>query len=198
MKRVIGAAVGLAAAVALAVALSAVAYGASPPPSTLLSSVDINTAGVVTYTWTGSAPAGSCGSFNPETPGSWGGENAGGAVTASPSDTDNAGYCTLNTGGTFARHIELRVLDGIADDSFDVYVKDPGGQWALVYSYTDKAPGSQSDTETWLVHHIYSFPAGKGQGDTVETKIVPTNCCSWWGFAQYGQLAVDYIKLFDH
>jgi hypothetical protein len=47
------------------------------------------------------------------------------------------------------------------------------------------------------VGHRYSFPAGKGQGSTVDIKIVPTNL-GWSGFNTWGQLAVDYVKLFDH
>ena len=138
-----------------------------------------------------------CESFNAETPGTWGGEDGLGAVTAF-GDGDPAGYCTLTwPPGEKARRIELRVLDGIADDSFDVYVMNPGGQWALVYSYTDKAPGSESDYELWVTHDIYSFPAGKGQGPEVYLMIVPTNL-GWWGYGTYGQLAVDYIALYEH
>lgn len=108
-------------------------------------------------------------------------------------DDDNpTATLSLDSGGSKARHIELRVLDSIADDSFDVYVLNPGGNWALVYSYSD-----QLTTETWLTHHIYSFPAGKGQGSTVQIKIVATGP-KWFGFDTWGQLAVDYVKLFDH
>lgn len=136
---------------------------------------------------------GYCKSFNLEQPGSWGGEFGLGAVTAFLGDTDDAGYCALLwTDDVKARRIELRVLAGLADDSFDVYVKNPADKWVLVFSYTD-----QGDTETWIVHNIYSFPAGKGQGQRIDIKIIPTNV--WWsGFDTWGQLAVDYIAVYEY
>ena len=101
---------------------------------------------------------------------------------------------TLDTGGAgFARCIVLRVLDGIADDSFNVYVRNPGDDWALVYSY-DCDP---STSEYWVDHYIYSFPAGKGQGTTIEIKIEATGD-PWSGFGTYGQLAVDWVEVYDH
>ena len=131
-----------------------------------------------------------CWSFSAEAPGGWGGEWGKGAVTAHPDDTDDAGYCTL-TVGSKARQLELRVLDGSADDSFDVYVMNPGGNWVLVYSYAD-----QYSSETWVTHQIYDFPAGKGQGCTIEVKIMPTGP-RWTGFDTYGQLAVDYVAAYS-
>ena len=135
--------------------------------------------------------AGACYSFNVEVPGNWGNEYGDGAVTAHPDDTDDAGYCTL-TVGSKARRLELRVLDGSADDSFEVYVKNPRGKWALVYSYTDQYSG-----EIWVTHQIYDFPAGKGQGDTIEVKIMPTGP-HWAHFNTYGQLAVDYVAAYEY
>ena len=131
-----------------------------------------------------------CESFNPEKPGNWGGEYGYGAVTAFPGDPDDAGYCRL-TVDSKARRLELRVLDGSADDSFDVYVMNPGGKYALVYSYTD-----QYSSETWVTHQIYDFPAGKGQGGNIEVKIMPTGP-HWTGFDDYGQLAVDYVAAYE-
>ena len=89
-----------------------------------------------------------------------------------------------------ARHIKMRVLDGIADDSFNVYVKNPGGNWALVYSYTC----DPSTSEYWVEHDIYSFPAGKGQGNIIDIKIESTGA-AWSGFGTYGQLAVDWVEV---
>ena len=112
-----------------------------------------------------------------------------------PADTPEA-TLTLDTTALgeegFARHIKMRVLDGIADDSFNVYVKNTGGDWALVYSYSDS-----SDSEVWKVHDIYSFPAGKGQGTTIDIKIEATGD-PWSGFGTYGQLAVDWVQIWDH
>lgn len=162
-----------------------VPVGAAQPTATMLDLADLSNIDP--------AAGGKCESFNASAPGAWGGEPSNAVVAAFPGEDDDAGYCTLNTGGMFARHIELRVLDGIADDSFDVYVKNPGGNWALVYTYGP----DPSTTEVWKLHHIYGFPAGKGQGETVEIKIEPTNA-GWSGFGIYGQLAVDYVKIFDH
>lgn len=166
---------------------------ASQPPATLLGWVDLSNA-YVSPDVNGGAMGmnGYCWSFNDENPGNWGGEFGQGAVTAFPGDSDDAGYCMFQAFSDKAHRIELRVLDGIADDSFDVYVKNPADKWVLVYSYMD-----QYTTETWLIHNIYSFPAGKGQGSTVEIKIMPTNV-GWSGFNTWGQLGVDYIKLYDH
>ena len=135
---------------------------------------------------------GYCSSFNAEQPGGWGGEYGQGAVTAFPGDDDDAGYCTFTWEAGKARRIELRVLDGLADDSFEVYVKNPAGNWVLVYSYMD-----QYASETWVTHNICSFPAGKGQGSMVDIKIVLTGP-HWPNFDTYGQLAVDYIALYEH
>ena len=133
-----------------------------------------------------------CHSFNPEVPGSWGGEPGQGEVTAFPGDPDDAGYCVLTvTVDSKARRLELRVLDGLADDSFEVYVMNPGGNYALVYSYTD-----QYSSETWVTHQIYDFPAGKGQGGTIDVMIMPTGP-HWVHFGTYGQLAVDYIAAYE-
>jgi hypothetical protein len=182
MKRILAA----LAAISLLV-LGAGPVGAVSPLATL----DLNTVSGVAVVSTGGS-GGSCTSFNPEVSGAWGGENGLGAVTAFGA-TDPAGYCMFTGLTEKARHISLRVLDGIADDSFDVYVHNPGGNWALVYGYT----ADSSTAETWVTHHIYDFPAGKGQGDSVCMKIVPTNV-GWWGFDTWGQLAVDYVKVWEH
>ena len=126
--------------------------------------------------------------------GNWGGFNATGencrVVSYSGDPTPGYATLTLDTDGKgFARRIVLRVLDGIADDSFDVYVKNPDGDWALVYSYSDS-----SDSEVWKVHHIYGFPAGKGQGTTIDIKIEATGD-DWSSFETYGQLAVDWVEV---
>ena len=135
---------------------------------------------------------GYCSSFNSEQSGNWGGEYGMGAVTAFPGDPDDAGHCTFTWASGKARRIELRVLDGLTDDSFTVLVENPGGNMVQVYSYTD-----QYSTETWVTHNIYSFPAGKGQGPYVHLMIVPTNV-GWSGFDTWGQLAVDYVSLYEH
>ena len=132
---------------------------------------------------------GYCWSFNElYYPGGWGGMQDGdAAVTAALEDNDPAGYCSFNAKGK-AISIEMRVLDGIADDSFAVYMKNPKGILKEVYTYTD-----QGETETWNTHTIDILPKyNKNYGTII--KIEPTGEL-WSGFETYGQLAVDYIAI---
>src|SRR3990172_6951451 len=125
---------GAAAAVlALLVSVALPVYAVALSP-VLLAGVDINTVigspntvGYITLAGTATA-----GSFNAEQPGNWGGEYGDGAVTAFTGASHPAGHITFTWTAGFVRHIALRVLDGIADDSFEVYVMNPGGNWALV------------------------------------------------------------------
>jgi hypothetical protein len=179
------------AVLVLAMVLAPAAYSAKPV-STILDRVDIgDPLDEVGYDI--SEP-----DWGPPEPftngGGWGGIGAGMQCRVVSHFNDSTpGYATLtlDTGGTgFARHIKLCVLDGIADDSFNVYVMNPGGDWALVYSYICDPDTS----EYWIVHDIYSFPAGKGQFTTIEIKIEATGG-TWWGFDKYGQLAVDWVEV---
>ncbi|MDM8000019.1 MAG: hypothetical protein QUS33_08475 [Dehalococcoidia bacterium] len=188
-KRLIAAAV-LGLLLLSTLAPSLVMASASTP--SLLAGVDVNT-DTATNTVISTRLAGTDAtveSFNPEMSGGWGGEYGGGAVTAFPEDGDPAGYIRLEWAAGRARCIELRVLDGIADDSFDVYVRNRGGCWALVYSYS----ADPSTAEQWVTHYISSFPAGRGRSTTVEVRIEPVNV-GWSGFDTWGQLAVDYVKI---
>jgi hypothetical protein len=74
---------------------------------------------------------------------------------------------------------EIRHLDGIADDSFDVYVGD-GTTWNLWGSYTDVG----SD-EVWKITLFSGTPGN-------QLKIVATGG-SWWGLETYGQLGIDRV-----
>ena len=177
----------LVSAVLAALLLASTAY-AGPPVPEMLDSINIGAGDGLDggMEW---------GPVEPDySGGSYGGIGAGGCrvVYGPPAvDTTRYAYVTLDTQGKgFARHIKLRVLDGIADDSFNIYAQNPGGDWALVYHY-DSDP---STTEYWVTHHIYSFPAGKGQGADVYIKIEATGA-QWSGFNQYGQLAVDWIEV---
>lgn len=86
--------------------------------------------------------------------------------------------------GYRATKLELRVLDGLADDSFVVYVG-----CRKVYSYT----GLQTGSEDWITHTIdlnrrcYCYRH-------VRVVIVATGP-AWSGFDTYGQLAVDEVTL---
>ena len=184
------------AVLVLTMVLAPAAYAAKPV-QTILDSVDIgDPTSELGHNLVGWGP------IEPATHGgNWGGFNATGedCRVVSYSGDPTPGYATLTLDTTalgetgFARHIKLRVLDGIADDSFNVYVKNPGGDWALVYSYDCDI----STNEYWVEHDIYSFPAGKGQDTTIEIKIEATGD-PWTGFNTYGQLAVDWVEVWDH
>ena len=185
------------AVLVLTMVLAPAAYAAKPVPQ-LLDSVDIGTGTLEEADHGVSFP--DWGPIEPTTHGgNWGGFGASGedcrVVWHAASDpTSRYATLTLDTGGVgFARRIVLRVLDGIADDSFNVYVKNPGGDWALVYSYYC----DPSTSEYWVVHDIYSFPAGKGKFTTIEIKIEATGA-AWSGFNTYGQLAVDWVEVWGY
>ena len=183
------------AVLVLTMVLAPATYAAKPDPI-MLDGVDI---GDTTTEGGHNVDEPDWGPVEPATNGgNWGGFNATGencrVVSYSGDPTPGYATLTLDTDGAgFARRIVLRVLDGIADDSFNVYVKNPGGDWVLVYSYTCDS----STSEYWVEHDIYSFPAGKGQGTTIEIKIEATGD-TWWGFDTYGQLAVDWVQIWDH
>jgi hypothetical protein len=94
--------------------------------------------------------------------------------------------------GYQATKLELTVLDGLADDSFKVYVG-----FKKVYSYT----GEQTGTEDWITHEI-----------ELNSRCSPCRTCrcfrpsrilvtiiatgpAWSSFDTYGQLAVDEARL---
>lgn len=191
------------AALVLAMVLAPAAYAAKPVPQ-MLDSVDIgditSETGHNLVGWGPIEPAthgGNWGGFGPAEPYTgdcrvtWYPDQVSLPTADTPEATLILDTTALGEEG-FARHIKMCVLDGIADDSFNVYVKNPGGDWALVYSYTDFYT-----SEEWIVHDIYSFPAGKGQGTTIEIKIEATGE-AWSGFGTYGQLAVDWVEVWDH
>ena len=96
---------------------------------------------------------------------------------------DDQGSSGLN----FLTSLNMHVLNGIADDSFKVYVDG-----TLVYNYVDNVPAS--DPELWLTHNIdltsYAIVCG-----TNTVKIEATGD-QWSSFDTYGQLAVDDVALF--
>lgn len=81
-----------------------------------------------------------------------------------------------------AERLVLRVLDGYADDSFEVYVNK-----TLMYTHT----GAQSGTEGWATHTI-DLTGLKGKIQ-VETKATGP---SWSGFSTWGQLGVEWAELY--
>jgi hypothetical protein len=181
--------------VVLAVLLSASAAYAGPPVWTKLAEKDIGTGDGLSGTteWGEVEPVYSGGSYGSCASLCRGGSSR--VVWGPGSTSNNTNYAFVqlmwDPAMGKARQIKLRVLDGIADDSFNVYVQNPGGDWALVYHY-DSDP---STAEYWVEHDdIWSFPAGKGQGGEIYMKIEATGA-PWSGFNTYGQLAVDWIEV---
>jgi hypothetical protein len=87
--------------------------------------------------------------------------------------------------GFVAKRLKLNVLDGLADDSFVVYVRGK-----RVYSYT----GLQTGTEDWITHTIDLDSIRCARNGRIWVLITAAGP-AWSGFDTYGQLAVDEAKL---
>ena len=141
--------------------------------------------------------SGRCISFNPEQPGNWGGEYLTGAVTAFLGDNDPAGYVILNANKFKPQSVNIRHLDGITLDDFDVFVLDALGTWVNIGHYADNGIGD----ETWLVTPFSLLLDAlnnpiKLAGANILIKIVPTTLLPpWWGFDTWGQLAISQVEL---
>lgn len=81
--------------------------------------------------------------------------------------------------------LEISHLDGIADDSFNVYIDDE-----LVYEYQNGG-----DTETWYTETIdlTQFDIMSCGTHTIKIEALGE---PWKYFETYGQLAIDWIKLY--
>jgi hypothetical protein len=101
-------------------------------------------------------------------------------------DHRDASLYLWNRGNTPSKLV-IRALDGLADDSFKVWIHRGSG-FEEVYTYNDAY-----NTETWVVHDI-PLPGGAYSGSTIRVKIKATGP-KWSGFDTYGQLAVDWIEL---
>jgi VCBS repeat-containing protein len=85
--------------------------------------------------------------------------------------------------------LDMNVLDGEADDSFDVFVDD-----MFVYGYIDEPP--VNDSEAWHMHSIdlFSFIMPSSEVHTVRINATGEQ---WCGQPTYGQVAVDTIELYN-
>ena len=86
--------------------------------------------------------------------------------------------------------LKMRILDGIGDDDFVVFVKNWAGHWIEVFSY-DSDP---STAETWKEHNIPLAGYVVSRRRPFEIKIMATGS-DWASKGTYGQLGVDWIKL---
>ncbi len=127
--------------------------------------------------------------------GNWGGIGSEGGncrVTWEPGSRDRflkraALFVLKVPRGNCATQLELRVLDGLADDSFDVYIG-----CKKVYSYT----GLQNGSENWITHPIdINKCASCWRSRSILVTIVATGP-AWSGFGTYGQLGVDRATIY--
>jgi len=110
--------------------------------------------------------------------------------------SDRAGMVTLyRREYSVIKYLCLRVLDGIADDSFNVYVKVSWGKswtkWKKVYDYDDSDPSRHKSC--WVQHRI-RMPERWRFAKKVRVAIVAKGK-QWSGFETHGQLAVDWIGI---
>jgi len=103
--------------------------------------------------------------------------------------------------------IKMRVLDGQADDSFEVSVFDPcDGVDEVVYTYT----ADPSTSEDWIVHTIWipvdedgrcviphGAPVYATSGFQMTIKALGS-ADDWTYFDPFGMLAIDWIELYGN
>lgn len=108
-----------------------------------------------------------------------------GNLATDPLSYDNLCRTVWSTGNTSSAYItyalpifavEIRHLDGIANDDLEIYVD--GAKWG---SYTS----NPSTTEYWLTTGYYGTP-----GYTLEIRSTGPQ---WSGFGTYGQLGIDRV-----
>jgi hypothetical protein len=127
--------------------------------------------------------------------GGWGGASSGILDTGdtdlrtvwAPSigDDNPSASLTLSTGDYVGTTLFIIALDGLADDSFDVYVGED-----LVYSYE----WSGSTSEFWVEHGI---PVHIDPGMTITVTITAT-ADAWGGIDTWGQLGIAYVALMGY
>lgn len=99
-----------------------------------------------------------------------------------------------------AQYIKMRVLDGIADDSFTVEALHCNGEWRFIGEYTDEEP--ILDTETWYIREFSLTDEDgnsivcKGRGKKGLTIRITSTGPIWLGYYTFGQVAVDWIELY--
>ena len=184
----------LAVVIAVSVALVLMVTPVMAAKNVVLCRVDIGSE--TASQWAGMS---SWGPIEPATHGgNWGGFGASGEdcrVIWHSVDSDPSATITLGRGVRpgAAKAIEVRHLDGLADDSFDISVKDVHGNWVQIGSYT----WSGNTNEFWVTS-TFSLPNGKtlqlDRGRDVEVKLDATGP-QWSGFNTYGQVAFDWIEL---
>ena len=117
------------------------------------------------------------------------------------SDDDPTAYVTLdnNYPADGVLGLKMRHLDGIADDSFKVEVKDNTDAWVEVGHYYDKKEGIAEPItdETWWVSFFDIDYVDLDAGADIEVKLTATYPHQWSGFNTFGQVGFDWIVLTD-
>ncbi|MDD5568924.1 MAG: hypothetical protein PHG23_00685 [Candidatus Pacebacteria bacterium] len=97
---------------------------------------------------------------------------------------------TLDPKKGSAKKIKMRVLDGVGDDDFMVFVKNKKGNNVLVYTYLS----DPSTAEVWKIHEIDLTPFSLAKNKPLVVTIMATGS-NWAQFGTYGQLGIDWISL---
>ena len=131
-------------------------------------------------------------------PGNYGGMNAnkeedGRLVT--DVGANNPAYYTFKYKGS-VRELLIRHLDGIADDSFNVYLVGKKGEY-YVGNYTDVGT-----TEKWKTSEFDLKPAlrhvGHGRSIKIKIELIDENHTTWPTWTTYGQLAIDWMEVWGN
>ncbi|MDD3647114.1 MAG: hypothetical protein PHS44_01250 [Candidatus Dojkabacteria bacterium] len=124
---------------------------------------------------------------DPDLPGNFGGCNSGTnchyrqIIERTCREEDRSASVVFDADNAIINSIRVRHLDGLTDDSFDVYLNDTN----LIGTYSD-----QYNDETWLET---SFPINNVSG---EIKITLTATGDIWNnCSSYGQVAVNWIEI---
>ncbi|MFC1910845.1 cellulase family glycosylhydrolase [Chloroflexota bacterium] len=116
------------------------------------------------------------------------------------SDNDPTAYVTLTNCFDQGAQLMLNIrhLDGIADDSFGVEVMNNSDAWVNIGYFTDWLVGIEEPTnqETWLVTDFELSGVMLDAYQPVEVKLTATGT-KWSGFNTFGQVAFDWIALCD-
>lgn len=107
------------------------------------------------------------------------------------SDDDPEATLTFAVDKASVKRVVLRHLDGLADDSFEVYGLHANGTWVLLDEYTDFPPAS--DTKTWFTMTVDLSDLALGRDLTI--KLVATGP-KWASFGTYGQVAFDWVEVY--
>lgn len=105
------------------------------------------------------------------------------------SDNARSASFTLSHKGGNAKVLRLHNLDGLADDSFKVYVNG-----VLVFTYTGENDGIE-DWHTTDVALPANIGADVGNGVKAYSVVIRATASAWNGFGTWGQVGFDWIQL---